>query len=628
MSKTGKYLTLAVLGLLFLGGFAAGGMYAGARLFAHLQNIPSEAATLTTLPDYWAEFGHIREVKKSLFLGVLAAAAVFLVPVAIVVMVLMSGPGRKLHGAARWATKGEIHKAGLLGKPSGKWPAIIVGKIGDQFLRYYGKEFLSLASATQGGKGVGCVIPNLLSYPHSLINLDLKLENWKITSGFRSQNGQECFLFAPGQEDFRSHRFNPLAYIRPEYEYRISDIQNQAVLWYPIKSEKDRFFTGNAQTLFMGLCLYMMETPDEQVSMPNLLSLATPSTGEPLGKWIEATIQAREQKDSAAPRLSVECVDALRTYSGLSEKAQGDILGTFVEPMKIFRDPVLAAATAGNDFDLRQIRRKKMSVYIGMTAEDLVRYSVLMNVFFSIAINLNTKSLPEDDPTLKYQCMLLLDEFTALGRITIIRKAIAIMAAFNMRLVLIYQNNSQIAGQEDGYGTEGSQTLLSNCTTKLLYQPDDLKDAEEYSKLLGYDTVKSKSRTRQLDKAGRSENESDQKRALLLPQELRELGFKKVIVLKKNAKPILADKIIYYEDPAFEGRISLPPPPVPVLSIVRTTHRDRALLPEELATTEAEDIVNSREILSAISEAIGFDFAAFEAGVVEDDDENTLAIAA
>jgi len=221
----------------------------------------------------------------------------------------------------------------------------------------------------------------------------------------------------------------------------------------------------------------------------------------------------------------------------------------------------------------------------------------------------------------------LLDEFTALGRITIIRKAIAIMAAFNMRLVLIYQNNSQIAGQEDGYGTEGSQTLLSNCTTKLLYQPDDLKDAEEYSKLLGYDTVKSKSRTRQLDKAGRSENESDQKRALLLPQELRELGFKKVIVLKKNTKPILADKIIYYEDPAFDGRISLPPPPVPVLSIVRTMHRDRALLPEELATTDAEDIVNSREILGAISEAIGFDFAAFEAGVVEDD-ENNLAIAA
>ena len=98
-------------------------------------------------------------------------------------------------------------------------------------------------------------------------------------------------------------------------------------------------------------------------------------------------------------------------------------------------------------------------------------------------------------------------------------------------------------------------------------------------------------------------------------------------MLKKNTKPILADKIIYYEDPAFEGRISLPPPPVPVLSIVRTTHRDRVLLPEELATTEAEDIVNSREILAAISEAIGFDFAAFDASVVEDD-ENTLAVAA
>lgn len=627
MSRATKYLILAVIGLVFLGAFAAGGMYAGGRLFAHLQKIPPEAVTLTTLPDYWAQFGHIRKVQQSLFLGALVAAAVPLVPVAIVIMVLTSGPGRKLHGGARWATKAEIRKSGLLGKPDSKWPAIIVGKIGDEFLRYYGKEFLSLASATQGGKGVGFVIPNLLFYPHSILNLDLKLENWLKTAGFRSQNGQECYLFAPGQPDMRSHRFNPLAYIRPQYEYRIGDIQNQAALWYPIKSEKDRFFTGNAQTLFTGLCLYMMETPDEECSMPNLLRLATPATGEPLGKWIESTIRAREEPSSWAPRLSVECVDALRSYSSVSEKAQGDILGTFLEPLKIFRDPVLAAATSGNDFDLRDIRRKKMSIYIGMTAEDLVSKAVLMNIFFSIAINENTKKLPEDDPTLTYQCLLLLDEFTALGRISIIRKAIAIMAAFNMRLALVYQNNSQLAGEEDGYGKEGAETLLSNCTTKLLYQPDDLKDAKEYSELLGYDTVKSKSRSRQLDKAGRSESESDQRRALMLPQELRELGFKKVIVLKKNTKPILADKIIYHEDPAFEGRIGLPPPPVPVLSIVRATHRDRALLPEEVATVEADDIVNSREILAAIGEAIGFDFAAFDATVVEDE-ENTLASAA
>lgn len=624
MSKATKFFIIGAVGLLAVLALALAGMYAGGHVFAKLQNIPEAAVTITTLPDYWQAYGHIVKVKRALVGGVIVAIAVPVIPTVFFLYVFLAGPTRKLHGDARWANMTELRKSELVGESDNKWPAIILAKVGDQFLRYFGKEFLSLASATQGGKGVGCVIPNLLYYPHSILNLDLKLENWRTTAGFRSQNGQECFLFAPGQSDFKSHCFNPLAYVRSEYEHRISDIQNQAVLWLPIKNEKDRYFTGNAQTLFMGLCLYMMETPDEEFSMPNLLRLATPSTGEKLGEWIESTIRAREASNSPVPRLSVECVDALRTFSSLSEKGQGDILGTLVEPLKIFRDPVLAAATSRNDFDLRQVRRKKMSIYIGMTAEDLVRYSMLMNVFFSIAINENTKTLPEDDPTLKYQCLLLLDEFTALGRINIIRKAIAIMAAFNMRLVLIYQNNSQIAGSEDGYGQEGAATLLSNCTTKLLYQPDDLKDAEEYSKLLGYQTVKSKTKSRQTGKPGYSVSESEQKRALMLPQELRELGFGKVIVLKKNTKPILADKIIYHSDPAFEGRIGLPTPPVPTLSIVRTTHRDRALLPEEVATTDVDDIVNSREILEAIGEAIGFDFAAFEATASE---ENSLAAA-
>lgn len=630
MSNTRKYLIMAAIGLVFLAGLSVAGLYVGGRLFAHFQKIPPEMVTLTTLPEYWDAFHQIQKVKRALVGGIAAAIAVPVVPLGLYLFVLFSGPAVSLHGNQRWANSGEIRRSGLTGKPSGPWPALVLAKKGGQFLLYWGKEFVSLASATQGGKGVGFVIPNLLFYAHSVINLDLKLENWRITAGFRALWGQACYLFAPGQENFESHRFNPLFYVRDEYEYRISDLQNQAVMWFPMKSEKDRFFTGNAQTLFLGLSLYMMETPEEEFTMPNLLRLATPASGEGLSKWIDSTIRAREDSASPLPRLSVECVDALRGFSTLSEKAQGDILGTFLEPLKIFRDPVLSAATSGNDFDLRDVRRKKMSIYIGMTAEDLVRYSVLMNIFFSLAINLNTRTLPEDDPTLKYQCLLLLDEFTALGRITIIRKAIAIMAAFNMRLALVYQNNSQIAGDEDGYGKEGADTLLSNCTTKLLYQPDDLKDAKEYSELLGYYTLKNMSRSRQPGKAGQGTNESDQKRALMLPQELRELGFGKVIVMKKNTKPILADKVIYYNDPAFADRMNLPTPKVPVLSIVKTVHRDRALLPDELATTDADDIVNSKEILDAIAAAIGFDFAAFDA-IVEQaahDEENTMARAA
>jgi type IV secretion system protein VirD4 len=618
MANTKKVLIGAAIVIPVLLGLFVGGLYLGGRVFAAMQKIPPDTVTLMTLHDYWLAYSSIKAVKLALTVGWAVAIGLPVLPVAIAAFILLSGDRRELHGSARFANRQEIRKAGLINNTTSKWPSIIIAKLGDQFLEYFGKDFLSLAAATQGGKGVGLVIPNLLAYPHSIVNLDIKGENWKFTAGFRSMHGQACYLFAPGKTSFMSHRWNSLSYIRRDYEFRMGDIQNIAIMWYPI-GDKDKFWPENAQTLFSALVLYMIETPDEPCSMGQLIRLTTPSTGESLDKWMDDTIRAREAKDSPLPRLSVECVDSMRSYMSNTEKTRGDILSTMRAPLKIFRDPILVAATEGDDFDLREVRRKKMSIYIGMTAQDLTRYGTLMNIFFSQLITLNTEVEPEDDPTLKYQCLLLLDEFTALGRINIIRRAISYMASFNMRLVLIYQNKSQIAGKEDGYGPEGADTLLSNCTTKLMFQPDDVNDAKEYSEILGYQTVKSKSksRSRQSGKPGTSENESDSKRALMLPQELRELGFEKIIINKKNCKPILADKIIYWSDPVFAGRVSLPTPPVPRLTIVRAVHADRLVRADEVADLDADDITNTAEILKAIGDAIGFDFSPFLLGDTE-----------
>ena len=98
----------------------------------------------------------------------------------------------------------------------------------------------------------------------------------------------------------------------------------------------------------------------------------------------------------------------------------------------------------------------------------------------------------------------------------------------------------------------------------------------------------------------------------MLPQEVKEIGFDKVLISMENCKPILADKIIYWNDPAFEGKVGLPTPPVPRLEIVRAEYRARSLTVSEAATVEVDDIVNQAEILKAISDAIGFDFSEFE----------------
>jgi len=255
------------------------------------------------------------------------------------------------------------------------------------------------------------------------------------------------------------------------------------------------------------------------------------------------------------------------------------------------------------------VRKKKMSIYIGMTPGDLVKYSLLINLFFTQLINENTRTLPENDPSLKYQCLLIMDEFTSLGRVNIIQKAVAYMAGYNMRLLLIFQNKMQIAGREDGYGQEGASTLMTNCAMRILYQPKENEDAKEYSEILGYQTVKAKSRSRQLaGRSGNSVSESDQRRALMLPQEIKEIGDNKVIISLENCRPIFADKICYWNDPAFEGRFNLPTPPVPALDISTTAIDDLKSLSDAFTDLHVDDIANQREILEAIGKSIGFDF--------------------
>lgn len=612
MPKTQKIVIGAVIAVAVVAGLFVGGLYAGGRVFAHLQKIPADTVTIYTLRDYWLAYAHVKAVKLALMGGWAIAVGLPLLPFVALAIAFLGGNKRELHGSARFATVGEVGQAGLFGSGNSKWPGVIVGKVGNKFLTFEGQQFISVAAPTRSGKDIGIVTPNLVSYPHSMVIHDIKLESYKQTAGFRAEHGQEVFMFAPNHPEMTSHRFNPLFYIRKEYEYRIGDLQSQASMWYP-SGGKDAFWNDNAQVLFLGLAMYMLETPSVPFTMPNLLALSTPATGEGLDKWIEATIAAREEKDSEYPRLSVECVDALRSFAVNTDQVRANILSTFIAPLKIFRSPLIAAATSGNDFDLRDVRRKKMTIYFGMTPEDLVTYSVLANIFYSILLNENTKTLPQDDPTLKYQCVIMFNEFTSVGRIKIILKAIAYMAGYNMRLVLIFQNKGQIAGREDGYGLEGAQTLMTNCAMRILFQPKENEDAKEYSEMLGYQTVKSRSKSRSMNagKMGHSHNDSDQRRALMLPQEIKEIGFKKIIISVEGCKPIFADKIISYEDEIFTERLNLTPPPVPRLEIVRAEHRTRSLTISEAETVEVDDIVNKAEFFKAIGDAIGFDFSAF-----------------
>jgi type IV secretion system protein VirD4 len=453
-------------------------------------------------------------------------------------------------------------------------PPIVVGIWRGSYLRFAGQQFVLLAAPARSGKGVSIVIPNLLSYTDSVVVLDIKRENYAITAGFRRAHGQEVYLFDPFAEDGRTHRFNPLSAISDGL-FRVGDILAIGYALYPPGGHDD-FWKDQARNLFLGIVLLLSEwrdarrtgkcesIPDYPVTMGEVLRQSS-GHGMPVKAYLQrALVQHRTL-------LTGACVDALNRFLSNDDKVLASILATFHAPLTIWANPIVDAATSANDFDLRDVRRRRMSVYIGITPDHLSEAALLVNLVFSQLVNLNTKQLPEADPSLRFQCLLLLDEMTAIGKIHIIARAVAYMAGYNLRLLSVVQSIAQL---ESVYGRADARTFLTNHAMQILYAPREQKDANDYSEMLGTFTDHSRSVSRPSamfgGRGGASESVSEQRRPLLLPQELKELGRDKEIIVLENMKPILADRICYWRDPVFASRV-LSAPSVPVMDLARFT---------------------------------------------------------
>ena len=554
-------------------------------------------ADLWTWLDAWGKvaagiYSHVEQDRLIRSL-IYASLLVYFVPLYVVLNGMLQKHRRALHGSARWANDREISKANLV-----QDDGIVIGKNKGEILRFPGQQFVLLAAPTRSGKGVGVVIPNLLTYTGSVVVLDIKQENYNITAGYRRNSlKQDTWLFNPFAEDRepetgraapRTHRYNPLSSITVGV-FRVGDILAIGNAIWPTGG-KDAFWNDNARNLFLAIVLFLCEIRDRRqkdealpyypVTMGEVLRQSSGrGTGQSVKKYLQALVETY-------PWLSSECLDAMANFLSASDDVLASILSTFNAPLTIWRNPVVDAATSQNDFDLADVRTRPMSVYIGITPDHLEDAKLLVNLVFSQLVNLNTKQLPQDNPQrYRYPCLLLMDEFSAIGKVNILAKAVSYIAGYNLRLLPIIQSLSQL---ESVYGKEDARTFVTNHAMQILFAPREQKDANEYSEMLGTFTEKgvSESRSKQiLDPKGSSESISDQKRALMLPQELKELGQWKEIVLLENTKPILCDKIRYYDDPAFISRVMEPPvvPPLDLdLFVAKLQNRIRPLQDSEL----------------------------------------------
>ena len=613
---------LWVLAVIALVAFTGLFEYIGGKIIYAVYDINQEPHWNTAW-HYLQRYGHSQNKRLKLLVW-FAALLPLIVLTAGGLLIALSQKQRALFGDARFATMSEVRQAGLLPDKDHRNETILVGKFKGQYLRYGGYQFVMLAAPTRSGKGVGIVIPNCITYTGSLVVLDIKLENFDITAGYRQKAlGQEVYLFAPFDAHGRTHRWNPISYISEDPSNRMGDIDAIANALYNNPNAKDPFWDNMAKDMFRACCLAVIETPENlkphtlgqiireaSAGIDNLKFLldarvalvyedghikrdkdgnaieareagpqAAPKEGEgqnilldSKGKRVimqpekefagnqeteqEKDLRKKDREEPPHYYYSDACRRAIKRMTDMPEQTFGSVKSSFQSPLLAFENPRVDAATSANDFDLRDVRRRKMTIYLGITPDKLAEAAVIVNLFFDQLLNQNTRTLPKQDKSLKYQCLMILDEFTAIGKVNMIAKSISYQAGYNMRFLTIIQNKSQL---EDVYGKSGAVTLMSNHALMIMYAPSPVvqSDAKEYSEMLGDTTVKSKSKSHSYSKqSSHSDSVSDQKRALMLPQEIKEIGRWREIVSLENCKPIFCDKIKYFEDPDFTDKIN------------------------------------------------------------------------
>ena len=476
------------------------------------------------------------------------------------------------YGTARWATPREVRAAGLLG-PAG----VVLGRFGREYLRQDGPEHVLCFAPTRSGKGVGLVVPTLLTWPASCIVHDIKGENWELTAGLRARHGR-VLLFDPTNPN--SAAYNPLLEVR-RGAWEVRDVQNVAdVLVDPEGSlERRNHWEKTSHALLVGAILHVLyaETDKTLAGVANFLSDPRRS--------IDTTLHAMMKTAHLGGGPHPVIASAARELLNKSDNERSGVLSTAMSFLGLYRDPVVAQVTSRCDWRIRDLveGNRPATLYLVVPPSDISRTKPLVRLI----LNQIGRRLTEDlhAKGRRYRLLLMLDEFPALGRLDFFESALAFMAGYGLKSFLIAQSLNQI---EKAYGPNNA--ILDNCHVRVSFATNDERTAKRVSDALGTATelraMKNYAGHRLSPWLGHlMVSRQETARPLLTPGEVMQLPPDDELVLVSGCPPIRAKKARYFEDRRLTERVFAPPKPQENKPNDVTTSDDWTQLPVPLAVT-------------------------------------------
>lgn len=471
------------------------------------------------------------------------------------------------YGQSRFQTKRELAKAGLL-RPIGE--GLVFAKLGRPdkkkrpyvSARYDKFPHCLVVAPTRAGKGVGYVIPNMLLFPGSTVVLDVKGEIFEATARHRLAQGDHVFRFAPFDFDRPSHRYNPLERVAkiPHPDRRYTELAKIADYFLTVsdKGSAGDFLTEGRE-LFVAAGLLAIERERATIGEITRILFGSGATQE-------------QYKAMAAEVVHPSARRSFTKFAGYSERTLSSHASVLSGAgLTLWNNPAVDKATAANDFSFGDLRKRPQSVYLVVNADDIKTLAPLIRLFFGELIATLRATLP-DKKSEPWPVMVMLDEFDQLGPMPIVEQALKQLAGHGARVSIITQS---IPGLDNIYGENIRLSLESAAGMKLFLSPNEKKTAAEVSEGLGKTTKLSVSDSLSRDtglRAKRSISRRMEERPLLSPDEIKRLSPMKVILLPERQNPIMAERIVYYEDPTFRALIdkqtgALPYPPVEIAEI-------------------------------------------------------------
>ena len=492
--------------------------------------------------------------------GLIAASGgLVAVIVAIAMSVWRAREAREAHtyGSARWATEAEIRAAGLLGADG-----VILGELRRHYLRHHGPEHVLCFAPTRSGKGVGLVVPTLLTWPASCIVHDIKGENFQLTAGWRSRFGR-VLLFDPTNP--QSSAYNPLLEVR-RGDHEVRDVQNIADILVDPEGALDRrnHWEKTSHSLLVGSILHVLYAePDKTLAgVANFLS-------DPR-RTIETTLRAMMTMLHLGDRPHPVVASAARELSNKSENERSGVLSTAMSFLGLYRDPIIAKVTSRCDWRIADLvgADRPTTLYLVVPPSDIGRTRPLIRLI----LNQIGRRLTEDlfAKSSRHRLLLMLDEFPALGRLDFFETALAFMAGYGLKSFLIAQSLNQI---EKAYGQNNS--ILDNCHVRVAFAANDERTAKRLSDALGIATelraMKNYAGHRLSPWLGHlMVSRQETARPLLTAGEVMQLPPSDELVLISGTPPIRAKKARYFKDRRFTMRVLPPPTPASLHDDVAT----------------------------------------------------------